>query len=327
MTSSPLQAPGPLIALTTDFGADSIFAGVLKGVILRVHPAARLLDLTHTIQPQDVRQASFLLAAYGGYLPAGTIHVVVVDPGVGSERRPVAVASPDALFVAPDNGVLSHVLAQDGAAGSTTAGPAGLPEGWRAVVLDRPELWLQPVSDTFHGRDVFGPVAAHLALGRRVDDVGSATDWLTVLDVACPKSLPDGGAEGEVEYVDTFGNLVTNLPAKLLPAHPAVEVGGRRIEGLNRSYEARGLLVAMVGSADTLEIAAPNASAAAVLGLGVGAKVVVRAVLGRPAGLPYRLRALHDAPMVPAPPQAGGVAGHLGQIPGEADEGDEGDGG
>ncbi len=268
----------PLIALTTDFGADSIFAGVLKGVILSLHPAARLLDLTHTIQPQDVRQASFLLAAYRGSLPAGTIHVVVVDPGVGSGRRPVAVAGPDALFVAPDNGVLSHVLAREGAAELETAGLVGLPEGWRAVVLDRPDLWLQPLSDTFHGRDIFAPVAAHLALGRRLDDVGSATDSLTALPVGGPKRLPDGGLAGEVEYVDTFGNLVTNLPAERLPVHPVVEVGGQRIHGLSRSYEARGPLVAMVGSADTLEIAAPNASASALLGLGVGATIAVRAV-------------------------------------------------
>ena len=272
-------AAGPLIALTTDFGADSIFAGVLKGVILSLCPAARLLDLTHTIQPQNVRQASFLLAAYRGYLPAGTIHVVVVDPGVGSERRPLALAGPDALFVAPDNGVLSHVLARGTVAASETGGRVGLPEQWRAVVLDRSELWLQPLSDTFHGRDIFAPVAAHLARGRRLDDVGSATDWLTVLPLAGPRSRPDGAVEGEVEYVDAFGNLVTNVPVEMLPAHPVVEAGGRRIHGLSRSYEEGGSLLAMVGSAGTLEIAAPNASAATVLGLGsgLGAKVVVLA--------------------------------------------------
>ncbi|MBI2910525.1 MAG: SAM-dependent chlorinase/fluorinase [Chloroflexi bacterium] len=270
------QAQAPLIALTTDFGADSIFAGVLKGVILSLYPAARLLDLTHTIQPQNVRQASFLLAAYRDYLPAGTIHVVVVDPGVGSERRAVAVAGPDALFVVPDNGVLSHVMARRTAARPETEGRSGLPEGWRAVVLDRPELWLHPLSGTFHGRDIFAPVAAQLALGRHLDDVGSATDWLTVLPVAGPRAWPDGSVEGEVEYVDVFGNLVTNVPVEMLPGHAVVEVGGRRILGLSRFYEASGTLAAMVGSAGTLEVAAPKASAAALLGLRVGAKVVVR---------------------------------------------------
>src|SRR5262249_14929797 len=145
-----------LITLTTDFGYEDPFVGIMKGVILSIDAGARIVDLTHGIEPQDIRGAALALHYAAPFFPAGTIHVVVVDPGVGSARRPILIESEDAFFIGPDNGVLSLAAARK--------------KALRAVELANPRYHLQPVSSTFHGRDIFAPAAAHLAAGASVDD-------------------------------------------------------------------------------------------------------------------------------------------------------------
>ncbi|MCI0370300.1 MAG: SAM-dependent chlorinase/fluorinase [candidate division NC10 bacterium] len=260
------MADRPIITLLTDFGTADAFVGVMKGVILGIAPQARLVDLTHEVPPQAVAVAAFLLETAWREFPPGTIHLVVVDPGVGSNRRPLAAEGPRARFVAPDNGVLSPILQ----AGGATVLHA----------LTRPEFFRQPVSRTFHGRDVFAPVAAHLANGVALAALGPPVTNPVRLDLPRPEPLPGGGAAGQVLHVDRFGNLITNLPEALFAAErgvPVVTVAGHRIQGLADSYAAvpTGRPGAIVGSTGTLEVFLPGGSAAAALGVRRGAAVTV----------------------------------------------------
>ena len=260
------MADRPIITLLTDFGSADVFVGVMKGVILGMAPQVHVVDLTHEVPPQAVAVAAFLLETAWREFPPGTIHLVVVDPGVGSSRRPLAAEGPHGRFVAPDNGVLSPILQ----AGEATALHA----------LTRPEFFRQPVSRTFHGRDIFAPVAAHLANGVSLAALGPPVSDPVRLDLPRPESLPDGGATGQVLHVDRFGNLITNLPEVLFAAErgvPVVAVAGRLIRGLADSYAQvpAGRPGAIVGSAGTLEVFVPGGSAAATLGVTRGAAVTV----------------------------------------------------
>ncbi len=193
--------PAPLLTLTTDFGTRDAYVAAMKGTILSIHPGARLLDVTHEIAPQDVMEAAFVLSQAVPYFPAGTVHLVVVDPGVGTKRRPVALRHGGHCFVGPDNGLFALLLRGD------------VPE--ELVVLDRPAFWrTRDVSATFHGRDVFAPVAAHLVAGRRLDEVGSPTERLQPLHWALPIA-DEQGIRGWVVHVDHFGNAITNIPHDL----------------------------------------------------------------------------------------------------------------
>ena len=272
-----LEAGGPIV-LTTDFGLEDGYVGVMKGVILGISPRAQIVDLSHQVRPQDVPDAAFLLWTSYRYFPAGSIHVVVVDPGVGGERRAIAVQTPAATFVAPDNGVLSRVLQDHGLeAPEPGRWPIAGATQVTAVELTNSRYWRPEVSATFHGRDVFAPVAAHLSLGVSLADLGQPTDELYLLPTPAP--LRRGGeVVGRVTHVDHFGNLVTNLrPADVLPLQPVeLEVGGEVVRGLRRFYaEAEGL-GALVGSAGLVEIALTGGSAAKALGAGVGDEVVAR---------------------------------------------------
>ncbi len=260
------MADRPIITLLTDFGTADPFVGVMKGVILGIAPHVRLVDLTHEVPPQAVTVAAFLLETAWREFPPETIHLVVVDPGVGSSRRPLAAEGPHGRFVAPDNGVLSPILQ----AGEATALHA----------LTRPEFFRQPVGRTFHGRDIFAPVAAHLANGVSLAALGPPVSDPVRLDLPQPEPLPDGGMAGQVLHVDRFGNLITNLPEALFGADrgvPVVAVAGHRIRGLADSYAAvpAGRPGAIVGSAGTLEVFVPGGSAAAALGVTRGAAVTV----------------------------------------------------
>lgn len=280
------------ITLLSDFGMQDGYVGVMKGVVLGIAPGATLVDLSHLVPPQDVAQGAFVLGSAVPYFPRGTVHLAVIDPGVGTARRAVAVAGPSGWFVAPDNGLLTHAVGLldddglalkegDGVAASPHPGGltgVSLPAGWRAVHLTNPAFWRPEVSRTFQGRDVFAPVAAHLANGVPLEALGEPTDHLLALDVVRACRLASGGIAGRVIAVDHFGNLITNIRAGHLQGMGAVyfDVAGRRITGLSESYANGGELLAIIGSAGFVEIAVRNGSARARLGVGVGDRVTVR---------------------------------------------------
>jgi S-adenosylmethionine hydrolase len=251
-----------LIALTTDFGTTDAFVGVMKGVIASGAPGVPVIDVTHGVPPQDVLAGALVLRHAVPYFPPGTIHVAVVDPGVGSARRPLCVETNHALLVGPDNGLLSL---------------AAPPETTRRVIhLTEERFFRTPRSATFHGRDVFAPVAAALASGTLVASLGSEISDMKRLHVPVVVR-EDAHLRGEVLYVDHFGNLVTNIPADALPARSTVQIGTTRIHGVAPSYSAGvpGMPLAVVNSWDVLEIAVRDGSARERLGAGVGAPVVI----------------------------------------------------
>jgi len=256
-----------IVTLLTDFGTRDGYVGALKGVILSRFPAARVVDLAHELAPGDVAAASAVLGQAAPFFPDGTVHVAIVDPGVGTDRRGLAVSAGGQLYVGPDNGIFSAVL--------HSTGPVA------AHALERRRLWREPVSPVFHGRDVFGPVAAHLAAGGALGDVGPAvpTESLVRLPAREPTDGPDG-VRGEVVHVDRFGNLVTNLrpPAAELFAEATLEIADRSV-ALARTYGdvPAGELLAVVGSSGRIEVAVNGGSAAALLSSGVGRVVILRA--------------------------------------------------
>jgi S-adenosylmethionine hydrolase len=234
--------------------------------MLAVEPGLRLVDVTHLVEPQDVMGAAFLLRQALPYFPEGSVHLAVVDPGVGTARRPVAARFGGHHFVGPDNGLLALLL--DGT------------EPEAVVVLDRPAFWRTPEPcRTFHGRDVFGPVAAHLAAGRALDEVGTPTDRYERLLWALPIA-DDEGVQGWVVHVDRFGNCVTNIPGSTLEEAPRGRrakcyVGSSILHGVHGTYGdvAAGEPLALVGSSGCLEIGVNGGSAAALLSIQKGARV------------------------------------------------------
>ena len=258
------MTPSGIVTLTTDFGTADGYAGALKGAVLSRLPSARLVDLSHELAPGDVAGASHLLARAAPYFPPGTVHVAVVDPGVGTARRGLALRAGTQLFVGPDNGIFGGVL--EG---------AGEPPGVRA--LENESLWRASVSPVFHGRDVFALVAAYLAGGGELAAVGPALAPADLVRLAAPAPRAvAGGLRGEVVHVDRFGNLVTNLCAPD-GAAASVEVAGRTLP-LARTYGdvAPGALVALVGSSGRVEIALRDGSAAAHLEGSAGLVVTLR---------------------------------------------------
>jgi S-adenosylmethionine hydrolase len=262
------------ITLTTDFGLTDNFVGVMKGVIAGIAPEVPVIDLSHGVPAQDVSTGAFVLATGYAYFPPGTVHAVVVDPGVGSRRRAIAVAAGGWYWVAPDNGVLTFALAA--MARHTPAVGHRDVDGWRlgpeaqGVTLADSHYWLPALSRTFHGRDLFAPVAAHIARGVPLSALGPPITVLEALAIPVPQHTRDGW-RGEVIYVDRFGNLIADLGESELTSRDwIVTIGERRIVGLSDSYADMGELGAILGSTGHLEIAAPNRSAAALLGAGVG---------------------------------------------------------
>lgn len=255
------------ITLTTDFGLQDWFVGTMKGVIQGIAPNAPVFDLTHGVPRGDFRAGAFALAAAYRFFPRGTIHVAVVDPGVGSERAAIAVRTADYLFVGPDNGVLSWALARE-----------RLREVRR---LENDRLFLKPVSQTFHGRDVFAPVAAHLARGLAFRRLGPATKDFVRLK--WPTSGPTGSRiRGEVIYLDVFGNAITTVAREHLDRHPRarwrLSVAGEQILPVVNCYSAipAGRAAGIIGSSGWLEIAVYRGSAVQALGLKIGDPVELR---------------------------------------------------
>ncbi len=248
-----------LIALTTDYGTSDGYVGALKGVILGIAPQATIVDVTHDIAPQDVQHAGFVLWQVLPHFPTGTIHVAVVDPGVGTARRILAVRCHQQVILAPDNGLLSFVL-----------------DEWPAdevrAVTDERHL-LPQRSATFHGRDIFAPVAAHLANGTTIAKLGAEAGAWERLPVRLVAEPMDGGLKGAVVHVDHFGNLVTSIRRDQLPkalsdsGQVLIGAGGKTIRQISRTFAdvAVGELVAYFGSSGLLEVAVNGGSAARVL--------------------------------------------------------------
>ena len=258
-----------IITLTTDFGTADGFVGALKGVILSLAPHARIVDVTHDVPPQDVRAAAFALETALPHFPQNSIHVVVVDPGVGSARAALLVETEEGRFAAPDNGVLTGVVPESGAA--------------RIFTLDRPAYWRPRVSATFHGRDVFAPVAAHLARGVKAEELGTPRTDITRLPWPRPQRCGQD-IRAEVIHVDRFGNLITNL--RLEDLGPEPQRAGFRVRdfavcGIMSHYAAGNGLMAVVNSGGRIEIALPSESAARTLNVGVGEEI--RVTLPAPA--------------------------------------------
>ncbi len=274
----------PILTLLTDFGTEDEYVGVMKGVILSIAPGVHLVDLSHQIPPQDVRRAALLLSNAVPYFPPDTVHLAIVDPGVGTERRPLAIHTPLGMFVGPDNGLFSWVLAE-------------VPE-WVAVEIRDPAYRLPRVSFTFHGRDIFAPAAAHLAAGVSPERLGPRVEDPVMLPL--PRlEIGAGVLEGEILYADRFGNLVTSIgrllraedalmlvpafrpgkgPLSMFSAETArVVLAGTELRGIRRTYGevAVGEPVALVGSSGFLEIAVRQGSAATVLGAAPGTPVKV----------------------------------------------------
>jgi S-adenosyl-L-methionine hydrolase (adenosine-forming) len=287
-----------IITLTTDFGVGDGYVGTMKGVILSINPQATIVDITHEIAPQNIEQGAFLFASSYKYFPANTIHVVVVDPGVGGARRPIAIQNGETLFVGPDNGILPMAIwgrpvLDDATVHESLPWAAGRPPrmarmgnlpflSFTAIVhLNNPAYWLPTVSNTFHGRDIFAPCAAHLSLGVPIQALGDPIRQLTrVGPVPNVRRLTDK-ALGRVIHIDHFGNVITNITEQALSGldreRIVVEVGGKQLTGLKRTYSdvGSGQPLALVGSAGHVEIALRNGNAARELGIRMGDGVVV----------------------------------------------------
>lgn len=273
---------GAIITLTTDFGLTDAYVAAMKGVILGINPEAKLIDICHTIKPQNIPQAAFVLGTAYQFFPRQTIHMVVVDPGVGTERRAIILRTPWADFVAPDNGVLSYVIQQSltkPVADNTNRQQVELPPELEAIAITKPRFWRSPVSPTFHGRDIFAPVAARLSLGFPPIDFGEARTSVVMLPLPRPHRAPDGSLVGHILHIDSFGNLITNIKSDDLPQKKqiiTIKVGNQLIHGLSRTYaESRGLL-ALIGSSGYLEVSLSGGSAHALLKADVGNEVRIR---------------------------------------------------
>jgi len=235
------------ITLLTDFGEQDPYVAIMKGVIYQIVKDVTIIDITHSIPPGDIAKAGFILKESFSYFPKGTIHVCVVDPGVGTQRKPVLVLSRNYFFVAPDNGLIWPAIKKEAE--------------YKVYVLDRPKFFLPKVSNTFHGRDIFAPVAAHLANGVNPEEIGSASQD-ELQKVLLPEPIITGDCIiGKILHVDRFGNLITNIPFQLLEAHIRsetikVEICGQTIHGIKRTFQDADLgePLAYVGSFGYLEI-------------------------------------------------------------------------
>ncbi len=271
-----------MITLTTDFGTRDPYVAEMKAVALGINPAATFVDISHHVAPQNVLEGAYVLGSAYRYFPPDAIHVAVVDPGVGTSRRAIALTTPEGTFLAPDNGLLSYAIR--GSAGYEAAVPGRgfaepvdvpIPAGCAAYELSNESLRLSPLSDTFHGRDVFAPAAAHLSLGLPLEEVGDQLESMICLCIPRPEERGNGIA-GHIIHVDGYGNLITTIDgAGLRQRDVDVRVKGRRIRGISRSYQEGADILAIAGSHGSLEIAVRNGSAARELGAEVGDEVVV----------------------------------------------------
>lgn len=257
-----------IVTLTTDFGISDHFVGTMKGVILEVNPAAQIVDISHSVQAFDVLDGALAIAQAYSYFPAGTVHLVVVDPGVGTARRPIILSSDRHHFVAPDNGVLSLICARE--------------ERVHVRHVSSEHYFLQPISNTFHGRDIFAPVAGYLSKGVDSEKFGEEITDYTRFNAPKPKAIDQQTLRGVVLKADRFGNLITNItPADVpalfgeVPQAFKIVIGKHEITEIKRSYAegAPGKLFGILNSMGYLEIAANRAAAAQLVGSAKGTEV------------------------------------------------------
>jgi len=257
----------PIITLLTDFGTKDHYVASMKGVILSINPKCLLIDMTHQVSPQDIREGAFLLAHAFSYFPRKTIHLAIVDPEVGGERKPILIKTKNYFFVGPDNGLFTWVAERDGVD--------------RVIHLTNPKYFLSSVSSTFHGRDLFAPVAAHLSLGIRPESFGRKMDRWTTFDLKQPE---ERGKRllGEVLFIDHFGNLISNVDRKrffdFVQNGPfVIQVGKRRISKIRRGYweGQKGEVLALFGSVGLLEIAVREGNAQKRLKVGRGDSILI----------------------------------------------------
>ncbi|MBN1793783.1 MAG: SAM-dependent chlorinase/fluorinase [Candidatus Omnitrophica bacterium] len=259
----------PIITLTTDFGLKDSYVASLKGVILGIHPHARIVDITHLISPHNIVEAAFTLMCTYPYFPEGTIHVAVIDPGVGSHRKAICVTGDNRIFLGPDNGVLwlcSQRLSN-----------------FSTYQIDNHALFTASPSYTFHGRDIFAPVAAHLALGMRAQELGGPVARIQSLNLPQP-IVNNDAIEGTVLHIDSFGNILTNIHRSHLAHFDTdqrqyiIHIGQITFTGISQTYaeQRMGETFALFSSSDFLEIATRERSVAALLGAHIGQAVVLK---------------------------------------------------
>lgn len=276
-----MRRPFPLITLVTDFGLQDEYVGVMKGVILRINPSVQIVDLSHSVEAQDIFGAAYILFSAYKYFPPGTVHVVVVDPGVGSNRRIVCLEGEEHLFLAPDNGVLNFLVEK--------AKPK------RIIEVTNRRYFLPEVSNTFHGRDIFAPVAAHIVSGIKPEELGGEISEIEKFEIPRPVLVSKGTLNSEVIYIDHFGNIITNVDINALKEvisylkdietsqicladeKLSIVVSGREIKKINKSYSdvEDGELIAIFGSSGYLEIAVNKNSAKRLLNVKKGDKIVI----------------------------------------------------
>lgn len=256
-----------IMTLTTDFGASGPYVAAVKGVLLGLAPGTQIVDVCHTISPQNILEGAFVLAGIVDAFPPGTVHLAVIDPGVGTERRLIAARLAEQWFVLPDNGLIT--------------GPARIHPPQEVWEISNPALHRRVVSQTFHGRDILAPAAAHLLRGGNPAELGPpASRWIALRNFE--PSAEGAGFLGEVIFRDTFGNLIANVNASHLadgePGSWMVEIAGERINGLSRTYadQAAGSLIALAGSTGWIEVAVVNGDAARHLSAGPGTTVWFR---------------------------------------------------
>lgn len=253
----------PIITLTTDFGQKDGFIGVMKGVIWGIVPEAQIADITHEIEPQNIRQGAYALWRAVPFFPEGSVHIAVIDPGVGTQRRPIGLRIGKQYYIVPDNGLITPFLV-DGESAQ---------ESIEIVHLNNPDYWLPEVSRTFHGRDIFAPTGAHLAKGVPLNGLGSPISDPVRLAFSKPEQT-DRGWVAHITIIDVFGNLTTDLPAEYLSPEKeyAFKIGDQTIQGLVPSYGHRAVdeLIAVVDSENYIEISVVNGNAAKATGSHVG---------------------------------------------------------
>jgi S-adenosylmethionine hydrolase len=259
--------PPPIITLLTDFGYKDHYVGVMKGVILGISPEATIVDITHTITPYNQREGALTISNAYSYFPKGTIHVAVVDPGVGSERKAILIAAPDYTFVGPDNGIFGLLYDQ-------------LQE-YSVYELTNPSFFHKPVSATFHGRDIFAPVAAHLAQGVSPSEMGQETNEYQKMIIPVP-DIGEMSIKGTILYTDGFGNAVTNISRSHLETIGGqmglkVKAGKTIIPAISQNYQnvTKGAPLALLGSSELLEISVREGNARKLLELEEGDEVFV----------------------------------------------------
>src|SRR4030043_768563 len=260
----------PIITLLTDFGTKDHYVASMKGVILSINPRCLPIDITHQVNPHDIREGAFILANAYSYFPKGTIHLSVVDPGVGGIRKPILIVTPHHFFIGPDNGLFTLVAQRE--------------KVKKVVVLTEQKYFLPKLSTTFHGRDIFAPVAAHLSLGIKPDAFGYEIDSVKRLGFETPV-VKEGKLLGKIFHIDTFGNLISNIDEKIFVrftmGHPyVISVGKRKIHCLGKGYweGKKGEPIALFGSSGLLEISINKGNAQKALKVKRGDRVIVSVI-------------------------------------------------